>query len=58
MRIDVDRVATFWQSAVGFTVDGIIEGRYVSLSGHGVVITLQQSQSPSPQRTGCISTYS
>jgi len=38
---DLNRMAAFWQSAAGFVVDGVIEGRYVALSGHGVVLTLQ-----------------
>jgi predicted enzyme related to lactoylglutathione lyase len=38
---DLDRMAEFWRAAVGFVVDGRIEGRYVSLSGHGVTLTLQ-----------------
>ena len=39
---DLDRTAEFWQAAAGFVVDGRIEGRYVSLSGHGVTLTLQR----------------
>jgi predicted enzyme related to lactoylglutathione lyase len=42
----LERMAMFWQSALGFAVDGIIEGRYVSLSGHGVVLTLQHVAEP------------
>ena len=29
---DLDRTAEFWQAAVGFVVDGSIEGRYISMS--------------------------
>ncbi|MGY2703306.1 VOC family protein [Nocardioides sp. HB32] len=43
---DLDRMAEFWQAAVGFVVDGSIEGRYVSLSGHGVTLTLQRVAEP------------
>ena len=43
---DLDQVAEFWQAAAGFVVDGSIEGRYVSLSGHGVALTLQRVPEP------------
>lgn len=43
---DLVRMAEFWQAAVGFLVDGSIEGRYVSLSGHGVTLTLQRVEEP------------
>jgi predicted enzyme related to lactoylglutathione lyase len=43
---DLDRMAEFWQAAVGFVVDGRIEHRYVSLSGHGVTLTLQRVAEP------------
>jgi hypothetical protein len=43
---DLDRTAKFWQAAVGFVVDGRIEGRYVSLRGHGVILTLQRVAEP------------
>src|SRR6476619_5384051 len=43
---DLDHTAEFWQAAVGFAVDGSIEGRYVSLSGHGVSLTLQRVAEP------------
>ena len=43
---DLDRMAEFWQAAVGFVVDGTIGGRYVSLSGHGVTLTLQRVAEP------------
>jgi predicted enzyme related to lactoylglutathione lyase len=44
--VDLDRMAAFWRSAAGFTVGGVIEGRYVSLSGHGVQLTLQRVPEP------------
>jgi predicted enzyme related to lactoylglutathione lyase len=43
---DLDRIAEFWQAAVGFVVGGSIEGRYVSLSGHGVTLSLQRVAEP------------
>jgi predicted enzyme related to lactoylglutathione lyase len=43
---DLNRTAAFWQSAAGFTVGGVIEDRYVSLAGHGVVLTLQRVAEP------------
>ena len=43
---DLDRIAEFWQAAAGFVVDGRIEGRYVSLRGHGVTLTLQRVAEP------------
>ena len=39
---DLERAAEFWQAAGGFVVDGTIPGRYVTLSGHGVTLTLQR----------------
>jgi hypothetical protein len=36
----------FWRGAAGFVVDGIIEGRYVSLGGHPVALTLQRVEEP------------
>lgn len=39
---DLDRMARFWEDAAGFGVVGVIEARYVSLSGHGVTLTLQR----------------
>jgi predicted enzyme related to lactoylglutathione lyase len=44
--MDLDRTARFWQAAAGFRVEGEIEGRYVALSGRGVVLTLQQVPEP------------
>ena len=43
---DPDRLADFWRDAAGFVVDGWVAGRYVSLSGHGVVLTLQRVAEP------------
>lgn len=43
---DLDRMARFWQSAAGLVLDGIIEGRYVSLSGQGIALTLQRVAEP------------
>lgn len=43
---DLDRMASFWQSAAGFVVDGVIEGRYVTLVGHDITLTLQRVPEP------------
>ena len=43
---DLDAMAKFWRAAVGFTVDGGIADRYVSLVGHGVTLTLQRVAEP------------
>lgn len=43
---DLDRMARFWADAAGFAVGGVIEGRYVSLSGHCVTLTLQRVSEP------------
>ena len=43
---DLDRMSTFWREAAGFVVEGIIEGRYVTLVGHGVTLTLQRVEEP------------
>ncbi len=39
--MDLDRAAAFWQAALGYVVDGAIEGKYVSLSGQGPSLSLQ-----------------
>ena len=43
---DLDRMTRFWRDAAGFDVDGVIDGRYVSLRGHDVALTLQQVEEP------------
>ena len=43
---DLDRLADFWRDAAGFVVAGKVEGRYVSLRGHGVALTLQRVAEP------------
>jgi len=43
---DLDRMAAFWTDAAGLVVEGVIEGRYVSLSGHGIALTLQRVEEP------------
>ena len=40
--VDLEATATFWQAALGYHRGHVIEGRYVSLSGHGPTLTLQQ----------------
>lgn len=43
---DLDQMAEFWCAAAGFVMDGSIERRYVSMSGHGVTLTLQRVAEP------------
>jgi predicted enzyme related to lactoylglutathione lyase len=43
---DLDQTAEFWRAATGFLVEGMIPGRYISLSGHGVALTLQYVEEP------------
>jgi len=43
---DLDRQTTFWTGAAGLAVDGVIEGHYVTLSGHGITLTLQRVEEP------------
>jgi len=43
---DLDRMAAFWTAAAGLVVDGVIEGRYVALRGHGIALTLQRVEEP------------
>lgn len=43
---DLDGLASFWEAAAGFVVEGVIEGRYVALSGHGITLTLQRVAEP------------
>lgn len=38
---DLDRMVRFWEGAVGFVVVGVSGTRYVSLSRHGLTLTLQ-----------------
>jgi predicted enzyme related to lactoylglutathione lyase len=43
---DLETAATFWQAALGYTREQVIEGRYVTLSGDGPVLSLQQVPEP------------
>jgi predicted enzyme related to lactoylglutathione lyase len=43
---DLQRTAAFWQSAAGLTVEGIVEDRFITLAGHGIVLTLQRVAEP------------
>jgi predicted enzyme related to lactoylglutathione lyase len=43
---DLDRVASFWEGAAGFVVGGVIEGRYATLIGHDITLTLQRVPEP------------
>jgi predicted enzyme related to lactoylglutathione lyase len=38
---DLDAEARFWAAALGCDVEGVIEGRYMALSGPGISLTLQ-----------------
>jgi hypothetical protein len=42
---DLDGMTRFWRDT-GFVVDGVIEGRYVALRGHGFALTLQRVDEP------------
>ena len=44
--LDLDRMTRFWTRAADLVVDGVIEGRYVALSGHGITLTLQSVAEP------------
>lgn len=44
--LDLDRMTSFWTRAAHLVVDGVIEGRYVALSGHGITLTLQRVTEP------------
>src|SRR5262245_26843454 len=39
-------MTTFWTAAAGLAAVGVIEGRYVALSGQGVSLTLQRVSEP------------
>jgi predicted enzyme related to lactoylglutathione lyase len=43
---DLDRMVRFWTEAADLVVEGVIEGRYVALAGHGVTLTLQRVPEP------------
>jgi predicted enzyme related to lactoylglutathione lyase len=43
---DLDTTAAFWQAALGYAQEGVIDGRYVSLGGDGVGLTLQRVAEP------------
>lgn len=44
--VDLDTTAAFWQAALGYAREGVIEGRYVALNGDGVGLTLQRVAEP------------
>lgn len=44
--LDLERMVTFWTLAADLAVDGVIEGRYVALTGHGLSLTLQRVAEP------------
>ena len=39
-------MAAFWKDAAGLVVEGVIEGRYLSLTGQGIALTLQRVDEP------------
>jgi len=43
---DLDRLASFWEAAADLVIGGEIEGRYVTLSGHGITLNLQGVAEP------------
>lgn len=43
---DLARMVSFWTAAADLVVDGVIEGRYVALTGHGTTLTLQRVAEP------------
>jgi predicted enzyme related to lactoylglutathione lyase len=40
--LDLETSAAFWQAALGYSRDHVIEGRYVSLTGDGPTLSLQR----------------
>jgi catechol-2,3-dioxygenase len=43
---DLDRMAAFWQQTAGLEVVGGVAGRYTSMRGHGIELTLQRVSDP------------
>ncbi len=43
---DLDRMVGFWTAAGDLVVEGVIQGRYVTLTGHGTTLTLQRVTEP------------
>ena len=43
---DLERVASFWATAAELDIDGIIEGRYITLTGRHLTLTLQRVDEP------------
>jgi len=44
--LDLDRVSQFWAQAADLAIVGEIPGRYISLSGQGIELTLQHVTEP------------
>jgi predicted enzyme related to lactoylglutathione lyase len=44
--LDLEPMAAFWQAALGYVRDHVIEGRYVSLHGDGPTLSLQRVPEP------------
>jgi predicted enzyme related to lactoylglutathione lyase len=43
---DLETVAAFWQTVLGYACEQVIEGRYVTLSGDGPALSLQRVPEP------------
>ncbi|MGH3447345.1 MAG: VOC family protein [Nocardioidaceae bacterium] len=44
--VDLQATAAFWQAALGYAREDVIEGRYASLAGNGPTLTLQRVLEP------------
>jgi hypothetical protein len=44
--VDLNATAAFWQGALGYVWEATIDERYVTLSGDGPSLTLQQAHTP------------
>lgn len=44
--VDLEATSAFWQAALAYTRDHVIEGRYVSLAGDGPTLSLQRVPEP------------
>ncbi|MEO8888326.1 MAG: VOC family protein [Jatrophihabitantaceae bacterium] len=44
--LDLETSAAFWQAALVYSRDQVIEGRYVSLTGDGPTLSLQRVSEP------------
>ncbi|HET7386046.1 MAG TPA: VOC family protein [Nocardioidaceae bacterium] len=44
--VDLDATATFWERALHYRREGVIDGRFVALAGDGPALTLQRVPEP------------